>query len=164
MFTIPSGIFQTYFDACDELINNANIGVDCELVYPPKRETCSCQGFYGQSGSSYRSGGIGTSFGSCTLCDNKGFKEVSQTESIRLRCYWTKKEWRKIVPSIQFPDADVMIIGYLTDLSKLNNADEIRMISNLKTDYQIWKFSLAGECFPWGFGKSRYFVGYLKRV
>lgn len=164
MFTIPSGIFNQYYEVVDELINNTHIGVNCELIYPPKRVACDCQGFHGTPSSTYRFGGTATTFNNCLMCSNTGFKEVSQTESIRLRCYWSKKEWRTVAPAIQIPDADVMIIGYMTDLDKIKNCDEIRMISNLKDTQQIWRFSLAAECFPWGFGKSRYFVGYLKRA
>jgi hypothetical protein len=163
MFKIPEGVFESYQKAADEFILNSNIGVDCKLIYPPKRVACdNCEGFRGNAAPAFRNGGVGTGF-SCHQCQNSGFKEVEQTENIRLRAYWNQKDWKKVGPQIQVPDAEVMIIGFLSQLNLLLKASKIKLATHLEGEYN-WDFALASEPFPHGFGKKRYFIGYLKRA
>ncbi len=64
--------------------------------------------------------------------------------------------------NISFPNADVQVIGYRSDLPNLRKANEILLLNDqTNTD---WRMALAGEPFLHGFGKNRYFVAFLKRV
>ena len=161
--TIPSAFFNKYIEACDFFIDNDNIGKQCTLVYPSRKiacDNCVTNNIGGSSTNSYRHGGPAPfNFGRCPLCGGNGYHEEEITDTIRLRIYWEHRDWIK-VSSVSFPDADVQIIGYLSDLPKLRRANEIIL---LNPKYGSWRTVLAGEPFPHGFGKNRYFMGFLKR-
>jgi hypothetical protein len=159
-FSIPSGIFSLYYEVVDEFIDNPYIGESCTLVFPPKLVSCAnCTtvNFGGVSKNVYAHGGpMPFNTGVCPLCGGNSIKEEDVTDTINLRIYYRTKDWIKVV-GINFPQADAQIIGYLSDLPKLKRALKIILLSS-------WTCTLSGEPFPHGFGKDRYFVGFLKRV
>lgn len=163
---IPSGIFQIYYDVCDEFLTNDYIGKSCTVYYPPLRQECSnCTtvSFGGISRNVYAHGGPAPfSDGNCPLCGGNGFKEVETTESIRLRIYWSKRDWTRAlkISNINVPQADVMIIGFMTDVMKIKRMNFIQLVSDLNIS---GNYRLIGEPFNWGFGKNRYFVSFLER-
>lgn len=164
-FTIPSGTFDLYYEVCNELINNNFIGNSCTINYPPRRvscDNCVTNHFGGHSSNVYKPGGPAPfNFGNCPLCGGNGYHEEVDTDTVRLRIYWQRKDWIKIA-SVVLPDADVQIIGFLTDLPKVRRAAEIILFD--KVSNEQWKFALSGEPFPHGFGKNRYFVAFMSRV
>lgn len=164
-FTIPSEVFDLYKEICDELINNDNIGKSCTLFYQPNKTECpNCifDSFTGKSTGVYKSGGPVQFNGLCPWCNGEGFKETDVSESIRLRLYWTRKEWLKVGIPMNINDADLMTIGFLTDMPKCQQAAFIR-INTSQSLYGYWDFILSSEPYPHGFGKNKYFIGFWTR-
>lgn len=162
VLTIPSGIFTKYFEVCDEFINNNFVGKQCTIVYPPLKVVCdhnlNPEGF--TTGNVYEHGGPAPfNFGICSMCGNSGYKEQSSTGTLRLRVYWSPKDWRKIAGSLVVPDAKAMVIGFSSDLAKFNQAVEIILIA--EQSHVEMRMKRAGQPFLHGFGKSRYFIGFL---
>lgn len=159
-FEIPSGIFNSYNKVADELINNQFIGVDCRVIYPESRVTCpNCiwDSFNQKSSGKYKSGGpIAFTAGQCPYCHGEGYKLVENTDTLRLRVYWSRKDWRKIAGStIDLPDGDVMTIGFKSDLAKCQQAKYL-IVDTDNEEYRKWRFTAASEPTPHGFG-NRYF-------
>lgn len=161
---VPSGLWDKYKEAADFFIDNNNIGRSCTVVYPPKRTTCSncTTSMIGSTSRNvYKNGGPAPfSFGSCPLCGGNGYKETESTDTIRLRIYWNRKDWIRITDNIGVGDADIMVIGYMSDLPKIKKSIEIILVSdNNESEYRA---TLSGKPSPWGFGRNRYFIAYLK--
>jgi hypothetical protein len=163
MLSIPSGVFNQYYEAVDWLINNNYTGHSCTLVYPPKKtvcENCTVNIIGGSSTNTYKHGGPAPfSFGNCPLCGGNGYHEEEVTGTLRVRIYWEKQAWKKYA-SVNIDDAEAMIIGYLSDLPNLIKANEIILIN--KQEYANIRMVLTGQPFPHGFGKDRYFIAFLK--
>jgi hypothetical protein len=99
-------------------------------------------------------------FGGCPLCGGNGYKEVETTDSIRLRVYWNRADWIRIAGSVVAEDAEIMVIGFMTDIFKVRKAAHIKLVDdNNEAEYRA---TVVGKPSPWGFGKDRYFVAYLE--
>lgn len=164
--SLNDGIFDKYNEACDYLLDSNFTGRSCTIVYPPKKvecENCIPKPLGADSNSVYKHGGpMPFSFGNCPMCGGKGFKEIENFDTIRLRIYWTRKEWLKIANSIAVDNADVMVIGYISDLPKIQQSIEIKLAKDQSE--AEYKCNLAGKPTPWGFGKNRYFAALLKGI
>lgn len=164
-FSIPNQIFTDYQEVVDELILNDNIGKNCQLSYPELRVDCpNCiyDSVQKKSSNRYQSGGpIPFSSGVCPYCRGVGIIATPQVEVIRLRVYWTKKDFRKL-GAVDIPDGDVMVIGFMSDMAKLQKSTELLILSDSVAVLNR-KFEVGVEVFPWGFGKNKYFVAHLKR-
>ena len=165
-FSIPSDIFDLYEEVCNELIDNDNIGKACTLYYQPnitECPNCNFDSFTGKSANTYKTGGpLVFSQSLCPWCNGEGTKEVEVTDSIRLRLYWSKKDWTKLGLNVTLADGDLMTIGYIADLPKCYQAIYMRIITS-QSHYGHWDFVLAAEPFPHGFGKDKYFTAFWKR-
>lgn len=163
-FTIPSGIFQHYYDVVDELIDNAYTSKTCTLVFPPlivDCNNCTLVYFGGISKNVYENGGPAPfNIGSCPICGGNGKKEESVTDTINLRVYYRPKDW-VTVANIKIPDADAQVIGYLSELPKFRRAQKIQITD--PSEVLVWTCELRGEPYLHGFG-NRYFVAFLKRI
>jgi len=162
--SIPDGMMDKYYEACDFFIDNDYIGRACTIVYPPKRvpcDNCIVKPVGTTTTNVYRTGGPAPfPFGNCPLCGGNGYSETEITDTIRMRIYWNRSEWMRIGGNIQVEDAEAMAIGYMTDLPKLQRAIEIILIKG--TNYAEYRTTLAGKPTPWGFGRNRYFVAVFK--
>jgi hypothetical protein len=94
------------------------------------------------------------------MCGGNGYKEVEITDTIRLRIYWEKSAWIRIGESTIMADAEAMVIGYMSDVPKLRRAVEIILAKDQKE--AEYRTVLLGKPYPHGFGRSRYFMAYLK--
>lgn len=161
---VPTGLVDKYYEACNFFIDNDIIGRSCTIVYPPKRTTCSnctVRTVGSTSTNVYKHGGPAPfQFGNCPLCGGNGYSESEVTDTIRLRIYWNRAEWIRVAGSVNIPDSDIMIIGYMTDLPKLKRATEILLAKDQKE--AEYRTTLMGKPVPWGFGRNRYFVAFLK--
>ena len=83
-------------------------------------------------------------------------------EDIRLRVYWSQKDW-SISSPVENPDSSVMVVGYMYNLPKLEKADRILVNKNISA-YKKWIFEREGEAIPWGMAQDRYFAQMLRRV
>jgi hypothetical protein len=165
-FSIPEEIFEAYQEVCDEFINNDNIGKACTLRYQPnitECPNCNFDSFTGKSANTYKAGGpLSFSNSLCPWCNGEGTKEVEVTESIRLRLYWSRKDWLKLGLNLTLSDGDLMTIGFIADMPKCLQATSIRVITS-QAHYGFWDFVLAADPFPHGFGKDKYFIAFWKR-
>lgn len=166
MSLIPDDVFNDYYTICNELLTNTHTSSACTIVYPPRRDVCpNCTVVKTAIGSSniYKQGGpYPFSQGLCPYCSGQGYQEVAESESIRLRLYWNKKDWIRIGNKIQVPDAQLMTIGAIENMVKCQTSQYI-LIPSDQTGVNLYKFALAGEPFPHGFGKNTYFAAYWKR-
>lgn len=164
MPNIPDSAWAKYRTIADFFIDNDNIGKQCKLIYPPKKTTCSncvTNTIGSTSTNVWRHGGPAPfNFGNCPMCGGNGYQEDEVSDNIRLRIYWSSRDWKKVA-DIQIPDAQAMIIGYISDLPKVRKAITIELVS--EQTHSVWATELAGEPFPHGFGKNRYFIGFVKR-
>jgi hypothetical protein len=161
--SIPQSVFDTYNDTMDYMLANDNFSRSCTIYYPPLKEACSCtlDQMGGGTNNHYQHGGPApfNFSNNCGYCGGAGFREKEQTDSIRLRLYWNSRNWIK-TKTLVLPDTKVQIIGFMSDLRKLLNAASIRVINEEKAFDQ--RLVLAGDPVPHGFGRTRYFLAFLK--
>lgn len=164
MVSIPESVFALYEEFADDFITS-NFGVDCKLIYPPKRTTCAnCvpSPISNNSGNVYRHGGPAPfSLGVCPLCGSVGFKEVENFEIIKMRVYYNPKEFVLRGPSVHIPDGAIQVIGFLSDVPKLIKCNEI--IPNYTTAL-IQRYKILSPPSPHGFKRRKYFSCLLDRV
>ena len=168
--SIPSGVFNIYYDAVNWMIDSDYIGRQCQVVYPEERSACSNCVSNSLPGSPstnvYRNGGpMPFSFGNCPMCGGQGYKSSTTTDNVRLRIYHQHKDWMKVGNYAQMAlrAGVVQVIGYLADLIKIRKADYTILVSE-QQQYQTYKYNLSGEPFFHGFGKDKYFVAYMERM
>jgi hypothetical protein len=166
-YLIPSEVFQEFNYLVDSLIDSAT-GKICTLVYPQKREECfNCYSSQetGRSIDIYKPGGLESfpNFSICPVCFGEGFKSVSPTEEIRLRVYFSPKDFLATGTTFQVADGIIQVIGYMTDLPKINRAVSIIISSDLQ-QINKWSYKKEGELIQHGLDGSRYFIGLLRRI
>lgn len=166
-FSLPMTQLQAiYEEVANEMI--AKFGCTCEVFYPPIKSDCDNCIFVSlgnTAGSNVYNGTgpISFTFGNCPVCEGRGYKDIeATTDSIKLRFYTNKKDWRKIGQSIVIPEAEAMVIGHIADLPKLLRMNKIKVNTDV-VNYRTYFFVLASEPMPHGFGDS-YFSCYLKRA
>lgn len=103
MISIPSGLFNRYFEAADLFIDHEQIGKDVTLFYETKVDNNS---FLNDSDTQLTS------------------------ENIRLRVYYSPKDWNK-VQVVEFINGRIQVIGYMSDMTKLTRATYI-VINSIK--------------------------------
>ena len=163
---IPDSIATIYKTYADEFLTSDLTSYTCTLYYPPKREACTncaTTGFGGGNMNAFRHGGpapvgIGSN---CQICGGTQYRETEVTDEIRLRVYFSRKDWVRVAP-IQVPDAEIMTIGYLTDIQKIAKCSYIEVINRESGNLRM-RFELAGEPFEHGFVKDRYFMAFWKK-
>jgi hypothetical protein len=167
MISIPSSLQTLYNQGVDALLASDMTSEVCQIVYPPKKVQCvNClPGPLGQGANVYRSGGPAPfNFGSCPVCQGKGYKEEETKADVRLRVYFasdrSKTENYKVLANLKVDDYEAQLIGYMTDLVKIKRADHIMLVKNNGGNQSI-KCRLIGEPVPWGFDKNRYFSVYV---
>jgi hypothetical protein len=118
--SLPPEFFAIYNEAVDNVWSRS-----VTLVYPEIREECPNCTFNGM-----RSNGVYKANGPypfengflCPYCEGAGYKMIQQTEDIKVRIYYSQKEWVKIGPQVSLPNAAAQIVAKLTDLSKIQQS------------------------------------------
>lgn len=155
--SIPSTVFTKYKEFADAMI--ADFGVNCKLVYTEQVEEISEDVPRVKQRRSMniqdRNDAAGFARGS------KKFKTVENTEDIKLRVYWNRKDWVK-VGEIDIPDGAIQTIGYLSDFTSINKAKALIVNSDID-GYREYRFIKAAEPFPWGFKQDSYMVCFWTR-
>jgi len=164
MVNIPNEVWSLYNSFADDFIN-LNFGEDCMLVYPSLSSECpNClpDNIGKKSSNIYKTGGPEPFDNGmiCPHCNGEGFYHTEPTETIKLRIYWSPKDWVKTGTTLSIPDGSVQIIGFLSDLPKVMQASHIKLVS--KNDGIMTNtFVRIQEPFYHGFKKNRYFSLYL---
>lgn len=157
---IPTEIFSGYFEAIDEFINNPFIGRDIILFYKEQKtqinDTIHTLNLVDGPSTNYGADGQLTPFND--MAGGTTYSEVETSSSIRVRWYPNPKEWNRII-TVNIPEVKVLIIGFLSDLDKLQRANQI----GYNFGGQIQRFALATQPQKWGFG-NRYFIGQLREI
>lgn len=174
-FDIPEDIITCHEWVADEFIDGP-FGNDCTLVYPVTNNAvcpnCIFSPREQKSSGIYKSGGPipFPNHTVCPWCGGVGRSSRAVTENIRLRIYWSMNELRRMAPwkdlggsSFEISEGDAVVIGYMTDLPKLEKSDHIILNSDVQ-NIRKWKCQREGEAKPWGFRQNRYFVQVLKRA
>jgi hypothetical protein len=165
MVAIPQTLFDVYNSFADDFIN-LNFGVNCTVFLPSLKvqcDNCVFDTINNKSSNMYLAGGpIPFTFGVCPWCDGNGFKEIPNSSVIKMKVYFSRKNWIQIVPNINIPDGSVQTIGFLSDLPKIKAAQFVRINSDV-AGYINYDYTLFGEPFPHGFKQNRYFIAYWKR-
>lgn len=174
---IPSAVFDVYEEGVDWMITN--LGINCRIVYPPIKIECpncyntslpgvGATNIYNDTGPYPFTGGV------CPYCSGVGYKEESTSESIKVRCYFDKKSWNKLIPNLGFRDGqqinnlgikngDAMIIGYMKDIPKFQNMKYIELASDFE-GFAVRPHTLSTDLIPWGIKKRRYFYCFVERT
>jgi hypothetical protein len=165
-FHIPGELLDLHEFLSDALIDD--LGNPCTIIYPPIASECpNC--IYspetGRSSDIYKTGGPSpfTNFTICPECGGEGrlYKEV--TEVITMIVYWNPKSWYTVSTTIVSPDGMAQVIGYLTDLPKIQKAKSV--VLNSDTSAMVrYNTVLSGEPQLWGFRQNRYFIAFMKRT
>jgi len=164
--TISSAItnaITAYETVVDDIMSG--LGVNCELVYVPIRQSCANCIFdtLGQKSSNIYNGTGPEPFtdGLCPYCNGLGFKLQQVTETIKLRINWSPKPGQNGVPVI-IPEGSIQIIGFLSDLPKVMRTASIK-INSSQSDNHCWTYTVKSEPVTHGMGHKKQFSLLLER-
>ena len=157
--TIPESVFDKYFEVIDSTFDI--FGITCQLISIEKKEIIITTPDDNiptiNTINDHRRGGGDRNRGTKTI------KEVEVLTDIKLKVYWSDKEWIKVSPNIVVPDADIQTIFYMSDLPKILRAKQLLVHKNIK-DYGEMRFERSGEHIPLGLRQTRYAACFWKRV
>jgi hypothetical protein len=161
---------EIFDDINSKWIDSEEIGVSVDVFYPSKLEDCNnCE--LSDYGIVYKTGGIAPFLlGDCPVCGSSSHKkEVEVSETLKVRLYsgsggFSKFNFKKLGISVDSPTGDFLLIGKISDLTKIKNANSILLYSNQKDSVGHIRASLSSEPHTYGFGKDRFFFCFLSRV
>jgi len=165
-FNIPDDLLDKHEWVSDFFIDS--LGKDCTLVYPPKIEPCpNCyiDPRTRRSNNRYKAGGP-KSFPNgtiCPWCGGAGQSKKEETEDLKLRVYWTPKDWVNLNIELDAPESSAQVIGYMKDLPKFEKAQYILLNKDIQ-GYTRLTCQRTGEAIPWGFRQNRYFIQFVQRI
>ena len=84
-------------------------------------------------------------------------------ETVRFRVYWNESDWKSLGIKVADPANVCMVIGYMTDLPRLEQANTILLNNELK-NIRNYIVARDGEAEPWGFRRNRYFRQTMRRT
>ena len=148
--SLPDNIFDIFNETVDNIWSR-----NITLVYPEIREECPNCTFNGsRSNGIYKTGGpypFEDGF-LCPYCEGAGYKMIETTEQIQARVYYSQKEWVKVGPQVQLPNAVAQIVAKMTDLSKLQKAKYCIPHYYPEIDnYNNQKLQRTSDFYPQGF-------------
>jgi hypothetical protein len=157
-FSIPQKIFDKYNEIIDATIND--LGVDCQLIYVEKVEELDNPD---DNRPENRSINPHRRKKDQYNRDNKTYKEVEKTETIKMKVYWDRKAWLKVGGVLVVPDNSIQTVFFGSDLGKVMRAKQLIAHTEIDDDIEM-KFKKFGEPFPIGFHKERYWVCFWERT
>jgi hypothetical protein len=165
---INQEVWDKFNDTCSDFITN-NFGVNCILYFGTKKTECpNCvyNSITGTSSNQYKSGGpIPFVDTLCPYCEGVGYQIVENTDTVKMRVYYTSKDFIKI-PNVPLNTEDSLIQTYafITDLPKLEQAQYIIVNSDIES-YKKLKYQLKGEIVPHGMGPvSKFCIAFWRRT
>lgn len=154
---VPESVFDKYYEVIDSTFDI--FGVTCQLVYIEKIEEIS---------NTYdvipenRSINAHLKNQNQFRRENRNFREVEQTEDIKLKVYWDNRNWTIPFGTAVAPDAVVQTIFFTKDLAKINRAKEIIIHKTIKDAQTEMRFLKSGAPFPVGLRQDHYFACFWK--
>ena len=138
MSIIPQGLFDKYDEFTQHFLDD--FGATCTLHYSNLVETVnqSMTPLKKKNSIDFLTGDHGFSRG------DTAYKTVSQTDTIRLRIYWTQDEFKKIA-NLVLPQGSIATYGLLSDLHKIERADKLTIYPSLTPDHREWICERIGE-------------------
>lgn len=155
---VPESVFQKYYDVIDSTFTI--FGVVCQLVYTETIEEISNTYDNVPSNLSINAHRNGQDQ---YRKENKVFREVEKIEDIKIKVYWSKKDFIKVGGDIVVPNNAIQTIFFATDLPKITRAKQLIVHKGIK-DLQEMRFQRLGEPFPMGLRQNRYFGCFWQRV
>lgn len=155
---IPESVFEKYYDVIDSTITDI-FGIDCTLVYIQEVEEIvdPDDNYPDNRGINPRRRTDGTRRG------NKVIREVETTETIRLKVYWDRKDWRKVTSDIVLPETAIQTIFFDKDLERVMRANYL-IVHNAIKDKKEYRFEMAGEPWPMGLRHYKYYGCFWERA
>lgn len=161
---------EVYDDMHFKWLASSQIGTAVTLYYPPTYTDCpNCE--HSEWGNTYRHGGPAPfSLGSCPMCGGSCQKQHEETEEIRLRVYdtssssFSKSALKKMGISIDVPTGELLTIGDIADISLVTAANYAVFYSDIEDIIGSFRYKVAGEIRPHGFGKDTFFYCFWTRV
>lgn len=167
-FSLNSSILDVHEEICDYLLDTFAYKT-CKIIYPQKNNSCpNCIQDTDTNASTgiYKTGGPVpfTNYTICPYCGGLGKLYIEESETVKLRVYFNQKQFVKIdeFKSIVIDNDVIQIIGYLTDLPKLERAKELIVDTPIE-GYKQYSFQPLSAPNPWGFRQNRYFIQMWKR-
>lgn len=138
MTIVPQSLFDKYDEFIDHFLDD--FGTDCLLQYSKQIMTTTTEIPDIKQKKTFQlpAAEDGLRQGSTNL------KTVTTTEPIRLRVYWTEKDFKKI-SKLVLPAGSIATYGKIEDLPKVERADSLIIYSGTAPHHVEWKFSKAGE-------------------
>lgn len=143
-------LFKTYHGLVDQAYEM--FAVECDVIYLPKIEAQSQDldnhiPEFNSINSRRRS--------SPDIYDNSNqtIIHTENSEKVRLRIYWSAKDWQSVYGYTTVPENHVMFLAYLRDSLKLNSAVKARFTDKVGN---VYIFNRQSECIPYAFNKDRY--------
>lgn len=167
-FNIPDTLLQLHEQVSTDMLISANIGVDVGLYYPPRRSDCpNCEynSFAKKSANIYTAGGpIPFTNGTlCPYCNGNGFIYSEEEDTVKMKIYWTPKDWIDIGFDVQQADGIIQTQALVSDLPKIQKCNY--MIPNLRTYSSVqYKYKLIKESVPHGFRQDKFFISYWQQI
>jgi hypothetical protein len=157
---IPESVFDKYYDIIDSTITDI-FGVDCELGFVEKVEVVSNDFDNIPDNKSINAHRKKTGD---YKREDKTYQEVETKETIRVKVYWSNKDWVKAgSQSLVVPDNSIQTIFFATDMDKIMRAKYL-YVHNTIADIREYRFVMFGEPFPMGLRQNRYFGCFWQRA
>jgi hypothetical protein len=161
MTRIPSGDITTLLDNWRSLTDQSYeiFGIECEIVYLKRKISYTPS----VDENLLRFNTINSKRVPVdpSSYESEAYEEEEITENIRLKVYWTEKEWFKIFGLTAVPAGHVVILSFLEDAERMNIATAIRHTDKFGN---VYTFSRSGQVIPYGFQKDRYGYSIWKQV
>jgi hypothetical protein len=84
--------------------------------------------------------------------DSRFFLEEEFSEKIKVKLYWTPKEWKKVLGDLSIPDGSVVMLSKIEDSEKINSAT----MAAYNDGVNNYKFTKLSKGIPHGFDKDKY--------
>lgn len=149
---IPKEVFTIYETFADSMIED--LGTTCLVKYPSAPVATATNVPLFKTSKTLRP--YDSSPDDTLIHDGEQIKADPVTDTLKLRVYWTPKEFVK-VGGMLYPDAKVQTIGYYSDIEKIRQCVEL-----CPDPEKGFSLVLVGTPIPWGMRKSRYFVAFWK--
>jgi hypothetical protein len=159
-----------YDDIHTQIIDSDEIGINITLYYPATWAECiNCE--HSDWGNTYKTGGPAPfNLGGCPMCGGACNYQVEESEEIKLRVYqsdatgFTKKNLKKIGISVDVPDGELLTIGKVVDIPKIQAAAYAVFYSDNIADIGQFRYKVSSEITPHGFGKGKFFFCKWSRI